>query len=168
MVDRFIYGLDNQFLDLCINFFEGALASLSSNLEEGLSNFEPQASAELKQALDQAAGEILMEFRATLVPEHLQSSKAQLSDIIRSMPKQELAALSESLVNITSLKRKFSADAESVGGPIDVAMITRAEGFVWVKRKHFFEPHLNPRYFHRRYGAAPGNAEPSDSDRGPI
>lgn len=166
MVDRFIYGLDNQFLQLCTNFFQGSLTSLSSNLEEGLANFDPDVSAELTQALDQAAQEIMAEFRETLVPNHLTSSKAQLSDIIRSMPKQELAALSESLVNITSLKRKFSADAESVGGPIDVAMITRAEGFVWVKRKHFFEPHLNPRYFHRRYGAVPGNAGTNESEKG--
>lgn len=154
MVDRFIYGLDNQFLQLCDSFFDGALKSLSKNLKDSLTNFDATATNELVDALDHAASAILGEFRETLVPNHIHASEAQLSDIIRSMPKQELAALSESLVNITSLKRKFSADAESVGGPIDVAMITRAEGFVWVKRKHFFEAHLNPRYFHRRYGAA--------------
>jgi hypothetical protein len=166
MVDRFIYGLDNQFLQLCIDFFGGALTSLSSNLAQSLANFDPAVGDELRLALDKAAGEIMAEFCETLVPNHLSSSKTQLSDIIRSMPKQELAALSESLVNITSLKRKFSADAESVGGPIDVAMITRAEGFVWVKRKHFFEPHLNPRYFHRRYGSAVGNAGTNGAEKG--
>lgn len=60
--------------------------------------------------------------------------------------------MAESLVHITSLKRRFSAEAESVGGPIDVVMITRSEGLVWVKRKHYFDPALNPRYFYRRYG----------------
>lgn len=166
MVDRFIYGLDNQFLQLCTKFFQGALASLSSSLQDSLADFDPQASIELIQALNRAASEIMAEFQGTLVPNHLTSSKSQLSDIIRSMPKQELAALSESLVNITSLKRKFSADAESVGGPIDVAMITRAEGFVWVQRKHFFEPRLNPRYFHRRYGAASKSEDKDGSEGG--
>jgi len=39
-----------------------------------------------------------------------------------------------------------------VGGPIDVAIISRIDGFVWVYRKHYFEPSLNPRYFHRKFG----------------
>ncbi|GGB56396.1 hypothetical protein [Blastomonas aquatica] len=154
MVDRFIYGLDNQFLQLCVDFFEGSLNSLAERLEESLQDLDGDTTGTIVGALGAASAAIMDEFRDTLVPQHLKSSKEQLSDIIRSMPKQELAALSESLVNITSLKRKFSADAESVGGPIDVAMITRAEGFVWVKRKHFFEARLNPRYFHRRYGSA--------------
>jgi hypothetical protein len=68
------------------------------------------------------------------------------------MPKQELASLAEELINLTSVKRKFSSGAESVGGPIDVALISRIDGFVWVGRKHYFEPSLNPRYFHRKFG----------------
>jgi hypothetical protein len=28
-----------------------------------------------------------------------------------------------------------SLDAETVGGPIDVAVISKCDGFVWVKRK---------------------------------
>lgn len=153
MVDRFIYGMDSQFLQLCETFFDGSLTTLQSQLRNALQGIDiPQAEA-VAGAMDEAVAAITREFRETLIPNHLATSREQLSDIIRSMPKQELAALCESLVHITSLKRKFSADAESVGGPIDVAMITRAEGFVWVKRKHFFEPHLNPRYFHRRYGS---------------
>lgn len=34
---------------------------------------------------------------------------------------------------------------ETVGGPIDVAVITRGDGFIWIRRKHYFEPSLNPR-----------------------
>jgi len=30
-----------------------------------------------------------------------------------------------------------------------VAVISEAEGFVWVKRKHYFSPELNPRYMRR-------------------
>lgn len=151
MVDRFIYGMDNQFLQLCDSFFDGSLTALRTTLESSIAGMDSPSSEPLRLALGEAIGAIMEEFRHTLVNNHLKASRAQISDIIRSMPKQELAALSESLVHITSLKRKFSPDAESVGGPIDVAMITRAEGFVWVRRKHYFEPALNPRYFNRRY-----------------
>jgi hypothetical protein len=47
------------------------------------------------------------------------------------------------------LKERVTSPSESVGGPIDVAVITRAEGLVWVKRKHYFDPELNLRYLNR-------------------
>jgi len=37
----------------------------------------------------------------------------------------------------------------TVGGPIDVAVITKGDGFVWVKRKHYFRAELNPRFMSR-------------------
>ena len=42
-------------------------------------------------------------------------------------------------------RRRVTTDRETVGGPIDVAVITKGEGFVWVKRKHYFSPEYNPR-----------------------
>lgn len=70
-----------------------------------------------------------------------------LMGIVRSLPKEELAEMAEALVNLTSFKRRVSRDTESVGGPVDVAVITKGDGFVWIKRKNYFDPELNPRYF---------------------
>jgi len=41
------------------------------------------------------------------------------------------------------MKRKMSQGIETVGGPIDVAVISKGDGFVWIKRKHYFKPELN-------------------------
>jgi hypothetical protein len=38
-------------------------------------------------------------------------------------------------------------DPETVGGPIDVAVISKGDGFVWIKRKHYFVPELNHHFF---------------------
>ncbi len=57
--------------------------------------------------------------------------------------------MAESLVNLTAFKRKVSDDTETVGGPIDVAIISKADGFIWVKRKHYFAKELNHHYFSR-------------------
>ena len=69
---------------------------------------------------------------------------------IMSLPKDELANLSESLINITSLKVKVQDNLETVGGDVDVAIITKGDGFVWTKRKHYFEESLNPQFFNRK------------------
>jgi hypothetical protein len=67
--------------------------------------------------------------------------------VVGGLPKNELAELAESLVHLTSLKRRISMDDETVGGPIDVAVISKGDGFVWIKRKRYFDPELNYRFF---------------------
>ena len=67
------------------------------------------------------------------------------------LPKDELAAMAESLVNLTVFKRKVSKTVETVGGPIDVAVISKGDGFIWVKRKHYFEAELNQHFFANYY-----------------
>lgn len=70
-------------------------------------------------------------------------------DVVATMPKEELALLAEALVNLTAVKRKWSKDKETVGGPTDVAVISKGDGFIWIKRKHYFDPKLNPGYLAR-------------------
>jgi hypothetical protein len=72
-------------------------------------------------------------------------------DIVGDLPKDDLAAMAESLVNLTSFKRRITAEAETVGGPIDVAIISKGDGFVWIKRKHYFQKDLNPAFFANYY-----------------
>jgi len=62
--------------------------------------------------------------------------------MIALMPKVELIELAEALVSITAIERKATSDEGTVGGPVDVAFISKHEGFVWIKRKHYFKPDL--------------------------
>lgn len=74
---------------------------------------------------------------------------SKLMDIVEFLSKEDLADMAESLVKMTGLKRRVTTDEESVGGPVDVAVVTKGDGFVWIKRKHYFKPELNPNYFQR-------------------
>ncbi|MGJ9458415.1 hypothetical protein [Oceanobacillus sp. CF4.6] len=69
-----------------------------------------------------------------------------LLGIVRSLPKEDLAEMAEALINLTSFKRRVSRTTESVGPPIDVAVITKGDGFVWMKRKNYVDPVLNDRF----------------------
>jgi hypothetical protein len=64
-------------------------------------------------------------------------------------PKDELGDMAEALVNLTKFRSRVTLERETVGGPIDVAVITKGDGFVWLKRKHYFDPKLNPRIMAR-------------------
>lgn len=67
-----------------------------------------------------------------------------LFDAVDSFSIDEMTNMAESLISVTNLQRHITSSDESVGGPIDVAVITRSEGFIWVKHKEWFRQELNP------------------------
>lgn len=65
---------------------------------------------------------------------------------VEVLPKEDLGNFAEALVNLTSIKRRVSLDMETVGGAIDVAIISKGDGFIWLRRKHYFDLDLNPHF----------------------
>jgi len=51
------------------------------------------------------------------------------------LPPEETAQLAELLIKLTSFRQHVSDEAEEVAEPIDVAVISKADGFIWHKRK---------------------------------
>lgn len=82
----------------------------------------------------------------TEIDSHIQEISSPRVDILDSFPIADLAFVAENLVSLTSFKRRFTIDVETVGGPIDVAVISKGDGFIWIKRKHYFDPELNPHF----------------------
>lgn len=70
---------------------------------------------------------------------------------IQNLSKDELAVVAESLVKMTSLKKKISIGDKTVGGAIDVAVITKGDGLVWIERKHYFDGNKNPHFLAKYY-----------------
>lgn len=68
-----------------------------------------------------------------------------LTESIALLPKEELALVAESMVNLESLRQRTMVhELETVGGEIDLALISRGDGLVWLRRKHYFSLDLNP------------------------
>lgn len=86
-------------------------------------------------------------------------------EVVDGLPKDDLAAMAESLVNLTSFQRKILRETETVGGPIDVAVISKGDGFVWIKRKHYFDKDLNPSFF-ANYYRGDGNEDEREDNNG--
>ena len=51
---------------------------------------------------------------------------------------QSMAALAESLVDLTGFHRILTFQQEGVGGPVDVAVISKNDGFTWLNRKSWY------------------------------
>jgi hypothetical protein len=61
-----------------------------------------------------------------------------------AMPVQDAIDLARFLVELTINYQRFLPDFKTVGGPIEIATITRYEGFKWVQRKHYYDMEFNP------------------------
>ena len=69
------------------------------------------------------------------------------------LQKDELAFVAETFVNMVSFRKKVTLEDETVGGPIDVAVISKGDGLVWIKRKHYFDSSLNHHFFTKYFGS---------------
>jgi hypothetical protein len=81
--------------------------------------------------------------------DHINNHGRPVVDAVRFLPKGELAEFARTLIAFTAFRLRMSLADESVGEPIDVAVISRGEGLVWVHRSHYFPPELNPGFFRR-------------------
>ena len=138
MPERFIFGIDQAFEeklrkiagDLTAQVLEQAPASFDRLVREQI----------MSAAMEQFENSIAMQKK---------KSSAELQSVVNHLSKKELGEVAYSLVELTSRKRRYSSEMETVGGPIDVAILTRNEGFIWVRRKRYFDAELNPAYIER-------------------
>ena len=94
--------------------------------------------------------------RNAVRPEHageslLQLLTAQLATpvMFAPMPIQDAIDLAEFLVHTAIQFSRFTPGAQVVGGPIEIAAITKHEGFKWIQRKHYYSADLNRELLHR-------------------
>lgn len=149
MAERFLFGLDIQIKDKILRFCRRAISSIG-DVAASLVKFEEENQATSFRATVATAEATFVSELETLGMETIrQESQTAVEDMVEFMPKQDLAEFAEALVNLSSLQRRVNSGFETVGGPIDVAVISKSEGFVWVKRKHYFPKDLNARFFNR-------------------
>jgi len=77
-------------------------------------------------------------------------SARSIEDMIANLPTPELVAAAEALVSLSALRQRIGPDLETVGLPVDVAVASKIEGFVWVRRKRYFSLDLNPELYYGR------------------
>lgn len=139
MVNTFIYGISDASLHEIATAFNGAIEAFAQDLvSRGLLAEDADT--------DKIKTDVQEKFSDKVVELMIDTHSHPLRRVVGSLPVDELADLAETLVALESLKERVTTDEESVGGPIDVAAISKGDGFVWIKRKHYFDSSLNPRF----------------------
>ena len=65
--------------------------------------------------------------------------------VTSQIPLHEMVEFAKSLVSLEAQIQHYSKENRHVGGPIDVATITKEDGFLWIESKVRVDPTKNPR-----------------------
>lgn len=137
----FCKGISNRFINYIPQKVESIINSKIDALPDTFTIDQKNA---LKTSLSSSKAEIASAINTTIQNDNVKP----ILDSVQLIPLPEMGFLAESLINITSLKRTFAIDGnqQTVGGPTDVAVMSKGDGFVWIKRKHYFDKQMNPDY----------------------
>lgn len=130
VIYTFCQGISQIYLDAIPAKIEESICSKIDNLPATFTDIQK---AELKAILKDCKANVVDEIRTIMREKNV----SPLIKNVKLIPLPEMAFLAENLVNMTSLKRTYSLDGnqQTVGGHTDVAILSKGDGFVWIKRK---------------------------------
>lgn len=147
MVQTVLDGVDPGFNQLLDGYLSEILAAYPRVLLDILPPLPENQRLELEKALSKEGAELLKRLREDLTRYTMKTHSEPILTAVSVLPKDELAATAEALVQLASFKHRVALGAETVKGPIDVAVISKGDGFVWIKRKDYFPPEINQHFF---------------------
>jgi hypothetical protein len=151
MVAAFMEGINPEYKTTLSQY----LSELFTRYPEAILDAFPQLAADQRSdllgRLQTAGSKLLGDFFQKLAEHQQEKHVSPVITNVANLPLAELAEMAESLVNLTSFKRRMSVQAETVAGPIDVAVISKKDGFIWIKQKHYFDVKYNPHFLSRYY-----------------
>ena len=144
VIDTILTGIDPRLDEIYLKNFEVYFSKYNEEILTIIADTNPEASALIK-GLD--IGELVTKYSEKNLETKRSNYIFPLMNAVSSLSKEDLAEMAESLIYLTYLKRRITFAEESVGGPVDVAIISKGDGFIWIKRKHYFKPELNQYFF---------------------
>lgn len=163
MVDTFMQGIDPFYQHALDGYLTGLFNKYPDHIVSAIVDINDKEKKELTIKLQAVSDQLLEDFKKKTETYRTQRHIMPVINAVSALPKDELAAMAESLVNLTSFKRKITLEIETVGGPIDVAVISKGDGFVWIKRKHYFNAELN-HHFRANYYIEDGEGTKNENN----
>jgi hypothetical protein len=127
-LDSLVFGQDSLLLDATAKNNE-TLSKLRAEIPEG----DDALSTRMREVFDSTLGSSNLE--EAVLSAGREKRLMPFQRAIQMSPVKDLADFAGTLVGVQAAQAAFTQDNPTVGGPIDVAIITRHEGFQWIRRK---------------------------------
>ncbi len=147
VMNMFIKGIDPVFETTFVNIFRKFFKEYNQTIQNIVLPVSPELSENIKNF---DIDSLVSQFQQEIENYKRENQIHPTVNTVSILSKEDLSEMAESLIYLTYMKRRISSNEESVGGPIDVAIISKGDGFIWKKRKHYFDESLN-QHFMRNY-----------------
>ena len=145
MVEGFLVGVSGSF----VGYLEDATAFIREmplRALEAVPELDGEERERATEAVWRMAEDRAAEFKRT-VRRGFERRWRKIVNAVEALTISELAQVASTLVDLSSFEQQMSLDSETVGGPVDVAVISKGDGFIWINRKHYFSKELNDHFF---------------------
>jgi hypothetical protein len=151
MVYSFMQGISPNYEATIEEYLKILFTNYPKEIIKQVSGLDNKSQNALLKKMDNATNGLIEQFLRELENWARINNVLPILGTVAFLPLEELASMAESLVNLTSFKRRVTMEAETVGGPIDVAVISKGDGFIWINRKHYFDAKYNPHFLSNYY-----------------
>ena len=145
-----IRGINPSFLDIIYNVIDTSIKSFSNEIT-GILDSNPVTETLSTAVKNIDKREIIEDITKQIDNEMFGRYSKPLIETVALLDKEDMANMAESFIALTSLVRRMQPGEETVGGPVDVAVISKGDGFIWINRKHYFKPELNASFFNNYF-----------------
>ena len=145
MVERFLVGVSGNF----VGYLEDAttfIREMPMRALEAVPDLDGKKREQAAEVVRRMAEDRAAEFKRT-VRREFERRWLTIVDAVEALTISELAQVASTLVNLSSFEQQMSLDSETVGGPVDLAVISKGDGFIWIDRKHYFRKEMNHHFF---------------------
>ena len=166
MVDAFLNGISTSTFSHLVDAaaFIEELPVLALDAVTGLAAEDKERLAEIVR---QASAQKAYEFKRNVAVGFM-ARRQGIESAVEALTIQELAQVASTLVGLSSFEQQMSLNRETVGGPVDVAVISKGDGLIWIDRKHYFRKELNSHFFHNYFDEGPKKSYDKVRDDGEV
>ena len=133
-IDSYLRGYDEDMISALIERADSEKAELLSMVRRKFDGDD-----EIQRRIDDAVNDVMKDFESGMWDTVSNYSEEKYIENLRiaiaALPAASLVDVARSLIELQALRKTTTAQADTVGGPIDVGLITPADGFVWVRHK---------------------------------
>ena len=163
MVNAFLDGISQTGLGL-LGDAAKFIKEMPALALEQVDDLDPEAKKEAEELVREVSEVMAARYVNNLCAKARERRK-KIERAVETLTIDELAQVASTLVGLSSFEHRMSRDRETVGGPTDVAVISKGDGFIWIDRKQYFREELNPHFFRHYYDdEKPLGSDPADGD----
>jgi hypothetical protein len=141
VIDAYLSGVDPQLHQF---FFQRVRATFHDFMQTIVASVEPDQQGGLEVALNGMIADAMLRLQEEVISYQDQAHTHVTSQALALLCKEDLTEIAETMISMTAIKKRISQQVEDVGGPVDIAVLTKHDGFVWIQRKPKHSPTINP------------------------